>query len=85
MIQSKTNDNFDAYNFDGELIKGLSIEILGEQINQRAHIYDVINLDDSELKLDKFNSFQNKMCKMSIQRNDHYSISSVTLNLTSTE
>jgi len=33
MIQSKTNDNFDAYNFDGELIKGLSTEILGEQIN----------------------------------------------------
>ena len=85
MIQSKTNDNFDAYNFDGELIKGLSTEILGEQINQRAHIYDVINLDDSELKLNKFNSFQNKMCKMSIQRNDLYSISSVTLNLKSTE
>ena len=66
MVHSKTNDNFDAYLFDGELIKGLSTEILGTQINKRAHIYDVINLDDSELKLDKFNSLQNKMCKMSI-------------------
>ena len=84
MVLRKTNDTFNCYTYDGELIKGISTQILGEQINERAHIYDVINLDDSEFKLDKFNSIKNKMCRMSIQRNDLYSISSVTLNLNST-
>jgi len=49
MVYNKTNDAFDAISSDGILIKGLSIQILGEQINESAHIYDVINLDDSEL------------------------------------
>ena len=34
MVYKKTNDAFDAYSSDGILMKSLSTQILGEQINR---------------------------------------------------
>ncbi len=48
-ITQKSDDTFSGYLSDGRLRKDLSNEILGKQINKTAFIYDIINLDNSNL------------------------------------
>ena len=75
------NENtFSGYLADGILKENLSKEILSRQINKTAHIYDIINLDQNRLKLHWSNSIKTKMSIMTIQKNELFSISSVTLN-----
>lgn len=54
-------------------------EISYIKVNDNAYIYDVINLNDLNLP-DLSNSIQTKICMMEIQKNNLFTISSVSLN-----
>jgi hypothetical protein len=78
-VTEKSHDTFSGYSSDGKLRK-LSNKIIGNQINKKAHIYDIISLDNSNLQLHWQNSIQTKMSLMTISKNNLFSLSTVTLN-----
>jgi hypothetical protein len=79
-VTKKEGDTFSGYLSEGIFRKDLSSEILSKQINKAANIYDIINLNNNKSELHWCNSIQTKMCLMTIQKNELFSISSVTLN-----
>jgi len=44
-VTKKVGDKFSGYLSDGILREDLSCELLSYQINETAHIYDIINLN----------------------------------------
>ena len=52
-----------------------------KQINQTAFIYDIISLKNNDEKLHMGNSIRTKISFMTIQKNEIFSMSSVTMNL----
>ncbi len=79
-VTKKLNGSFEGYSSDGIFRIDLKNEILAKQINKTAHFYDIINLNNSNLQLHWQNSIQTKMCLMTIQKNNKFLISTVTLN-----